>query len=71
MSFEVVVVPKQKASKRSKGGLWDYIVQTLKVAEKPSWDDIWNTFKVTVLGFLLVGIIGFLIQLAALYLVGG
>ncbi len=65
-------MPKQKTSKkRSRAGLWDYIVQTLKVAEKPSWDDIWNTFKVTLLGFLLVGVIGFLIQLMALYLVGG
>ncbi len=60
---------RQAAKARS--GLWDYIVQTLKVAEKPSWDEVWNSFKVTVTGFLIVGIIGFLFQLAALYLVGG
>ena len=61
---------KQKG-RQSRSNLWDYIVQTLKVAEKPSWEEVWNTFKVTVTGFLIVGIIGFLIQLTVLYLVGG
>lgn len=56
---------------KTKSNLWDYIVQTLKVAEKPYWDDVWNTFKVTIIGFLIVGTVGFLFQLAALYLVGG
>ncbi len=62
---------KSKPRTKERSNLWDYIVQTLKVAEKPGWEDVWNTFKVTVTGFLLVGIIGFLIQLTALFLVGG
>ncbi|MEM0042067.1 MAG: protein translocase SEC61 complex subunit gamma [Candidatus Korarchaeum sp.] len=59
------------SEKERKEGLIDYIVQTLKVAEKPGWDEIWDTFKVTITGFLLIGLIGFLIQLVALYIVGG
>lgn len=66
---------KRKAQRakqpKAKSDLWDYIVQTLKVSEKPTWDDVWNAFKVTVIGFLLVGVIGFLFQLTAVYLVGG
>lgn len=57
--------------KERKEGLIDYIVHTLKRAEKPSWDEIWGTFKVTIAGFFLIGLIGFLIQLVALYIVGG
>lgn len=59
------------SEKERREGLIDYIVQTLKVAEKPGWDEIWNTFKVTITGFFLIGLIGFLIQLVALYIVGG
>lgn len=57
--------------KERKESLLDYITQTLKVAEKPRWDEIWATFKVTITGFFLIGLIGFLIQLIALYIVGG
>ncbi|MDK2372029.1 MAG: protein translocase SEC61 complex subunit gamma [Candidatus Korarchaeota archaeon] len=60
-----------KQPTKSRSGLRDYIVQTLKVAEKPGWEEVWSTFKVTVTGFLIVGVIGFLFQLTALYLVGG
>jgi protein translocase SEC61 complex gamma subunit len=67
MSYEGRMMPE----KERKEGLIDYIVQTLKVAEKPGWDEIWATFKVTVTGFFLIGLIGFLIQLIALYIAGG
>ncbi len=47
------------------------IRRTLKVARKPTWDDLWTVFKITFLGFLLVGVIGFLLQLAVALMSGG
>ncbi|MDK2464339.1 MAG: protein translocase SEC61 complex subunit gamma [Candidatus Korarchaeota archaeon] len=47
------------------------IKRTLKVARKPTWDDLWTIFKITFLGFLLVGLIGFLLQLAVTLMSGG
>ncbi|HDI86567.1 MAG TPA: protein translocase SEC61 complex subunit gamma [Candidatus Korarchaeota archaeon] len=47
------------------------IKRTLKVARKPTWDDLWTVFKITFLGFLLVGLIGFLLQLAVTLMSGG
>ncbi len=38
------------------------IEKTLKVAEKPNWEEIWTMLKITLLGFGLVGGIGFIIQ---------
>jgi len=52
-------------------GLLEDIKRTLKVARKPTWDDLWTVFKITFLGFLLVGIVGFLIQLAVTLMGGG
>ena len=50
--------------------LWEDIIQALKLAEKPRMDQVMTTFKVTMAGFLIVGIIGFIIQLIATYLTG-
>jgi protein translocase SEC61 complex gamma subunit len=44
--------------------------RTLKVATKPSSDEIWLMFKVTFLGFMAVGAIGFLFQLAGAMISG-
>ncbi len=44
--------------------------RTLKVAAKPSSDEIWLLFKVTFLGFMVVGAIGFLFQLAGAMISG-
>ncbi len=51
--------------------LLEDIVQALKLAEKPKFDQVMTTFKVTMAGFLIVGIIGFIIQLTATLLSTG
>jgi len=46
----------------SKRSLREKIEKTLRVAEKPDWNEIWTMLKITLLGFGLVGAIGFIIQ---------
>ena len=41
------------------------MVRTLKVAKKPKVEDLISSLKVTLLGFALVGSIGFLIKFIA------
>ncbi|RLG48205.1 MAG: protein translocase SEC61 complex subunit gamma [Thermoproteota archaeon] len=45
--------------------------RTLSVSRKPTYQDLWRSFKVTLLGFTVVGVLGFLIQLATTMLAGG
>ncbi len=40
---------------------WQHYKRVVKVTKKPSKDEFWTTFKVTGLGILLIGLIGFLI----------
>ncbi len=47
------------------GGWVEDLKRTLKVARKPGWEDLWTTFKITFLGFSVVGLVGFVIQLIA------
>ncbi|MGB9630466.1 MAG: protein translocase SEC61 complex subunit gamma [Candidatus Methanodesulfokora sp.] len=49
---------------------WEDVKRTIKVASKPTYDEIWQMFKITIIGFLIVGLIGFVFQLAGSLMAG-
>lgn len=53
-----------------KSSFSERIRKTLRVSEKPTWKEIWSMFKITLLGFALVGTIGFIAQLITNWISG-
>ena len=49
---------------------WEDVKRTIRVASKPTYDEIWQMFKITIIGFLIVGLIGFVFQLAGSLMTG-
>jgi protein transport protein SEC61 subunit gamma-like protein len=45
--------------------------RTLQVARKPNRDEYYDISKVTGLGILLIGLLGFLISMVAILILGG
>jgi protein transport protein SEC61 subunit gamma-like protein len=45
--------------------------RTLQVARKPNRDEYYDISKVTGLGILLIGLLGFLITMGAILILGG
>jgi protein translocase SEC61 complex gamma subunit len=49
---------------------WEDVKRTLRVASRPTYDEIWQMFKITIIGFLIVGFIGFVFQLVGSLITG-
>ncbi len=42
----------------------------LKLVKKPSWDELWLSIKISALGIILVGVIGYIIMIIATAITG-
>ena len=42
--------------------------RVIMISKKPTWDEVWTTTKITALGTIIVGTLGFIIQMAFYYL---
>ena len=42
--------------------------RVIMISRKPSWDEVWRTTKITAAGTIIVGTLGFIIQMIFYYL---
>ena len=47
---------------------WENTVRILKLARKPTWDEFKRMVKITGVGFLALGVIGYIFQLIEYFL---